>query len=244
MNNNVIEKSIKKIIINNRINCLISACDNMNQIIIYCHGFGDNKDRIYQHADILNINNIGIISFDFPCHGEDLTNYKDFTYKLGIDYIESVVNYIKDNYPNIKISIIGSSFGGYMVLNYINDKKELFHKVFLKYPAVNFYECTKRKLKINDNYFDNNDYFELPSGYRIYKTFYFDSKKHDIMQEFNKYNNNIYIIHGNIDKTVLLEDIMLFIKKYDIKLNIIDGATHGMKDHLDLVNEELINFII
>lgn len=234
---------MEKLLLNNRINCLINDIPNMKNIILYCHGFGENKNRIYQHVDILSHNNIGIISFDFPCHGDDLTPYKDFNYELGYYYIDSIINYLKEKYPNINISLLGSSFGGYMVLNYINDSHLKFYKVFLKYPAVNFYECTKRKLQICDSYFINNDYYELKSGYRIYKEFYLDSKKHDLMNNFNKYNNDIYIIHGNMDKTVLLEDIVRFKNKYNINLKIIKGATHGMDGYLDIVNTEILNFI-
>lgn len=228
---------------NKRIKFKTSFCDNMKGIVIYCHGFGESKDRIIQHSDILNENNIGIISFDFPCHGADTTNFKDITYDLVISYMDEITKYIKEQYPEIPISIIGSSFGGYMVLNYINDKKYLFNKVFLKYPAVNFYECIKRKLFIDDNYFNDNVYYELPSGYRLYKKFYFDCKEHDIIKNFNKYDNNIYIIHGNMDKTVLLDDVKEFTKKNNIKLNVIDGASHEMKEYLDIVNEELITFL-
>lgn len=233
---------MEKFIIDNKIYCLFSKCDNMQGIVIYCHGYGDNKERIYQHDSVLNNNGYGIISFDFPCHGEDKTDCIDFTYDLCMDYIDKVVKYIKNNYQDIPISIIGSSFGGYLTLNYINDKRYLFKKVFLKYPAVNFYECTKRKLKIDDDFFNQNEYYELPSGYRLYKQFYFESKEHDIMLNFNKCKNDIYIIHGNCDETVLIDDVIKFAKKNKITLNIVDGATHGMKDHLDLVNNQIISF--
>ena len=235
---------MRNIIINDKIHCLTSFCDNQQQIVIYCHGFGESKERIIQHNEVLNKRNIGIVSFDFPCHGEDKIDYKDFSYILGYNYIDSVVNYIKKSYPGIPIAFIGSSFGGYMVLNYINDKKEIFNKIFLKYPAVNFYECTKRKLDINDNYFNHHDYYELPSGYRIYKMFYLDAKRHDIMKNFNKFNNNIYIIHGDKDRTVLLEDVIKFTNKNNIRLKVFKGAEHGMRDYLDTVNSEIINFLI
>ncbi len=218
-------------------------CDNMESIVIYCHGFGENKDRIYQHSDILNSKKIGIISFDFPTHGEDNVNYEDFTIELGLKYIDEIVNYIKINYPKIPISFLGASFGGYMVLNYINQTKTKYHKIFLKYPAVNFYECIKRKLHIDDKYFNDKEYFELPSGYRIYKNSYFSTKKYDIMNNFNKYNNDIYIIHGNMDKTVLVEDVIDFCDKNNIKLNIFDGATHGMEEYQKQVDDELIYFL-
>ena len=224
--------------------CKSSFCNNMKSIVIYCHGFESNKDRMNQHVNILNENNIGIISFDFPTHGEDKTKFEDFTIELGLNYIDEIVNYLKTNYPNIPISFIGSSFGGYMVLNYINQTKTKYHKIFLKYPAVNFYECIKRKLHIDDKYFDNQEYFELPSGYRIYKNSYLSTKKYDIMNNFNKYNNDIYIIHGDIDKTVLVEDVIKFCNQNNIKLNIFDGASHGMEGYQKEVNEELIKHLI
>ena len=228
----------------NNIYCKKSFVKDMNSIVIYCHGYGENKDRINQHADTLNEHNIGIISFDFPTHGEDKTKYEDFTIELGLQYINEVVNYINNNYPNMPISFMGASFGGYMVLNYINKTKTKYHKIFLKYPAFNFYECIKRKLYIEDSYFDTHDYFELPSGYRIYKKSYFSAKENDIINNFNKYDNNIYIIHGDKDKTVLLEDVQKFCNKNNITLKIFINAEHGMKEYLNQVNDELIKFII
>ena len=65
----------------------------------------------------------------------------------------------------------------------------------------------------------------------------------NLMENYNKHNNKIYIIHGDKDKTVLLEDIIFFCKKNNIKLDIIKNAEHGMKDYLDIVNEKLITYI-
>jgi len=39
------KKIMEKIIINNQINCLINMKDNMDKIVIYCHAFGENKER-------------------------------------------------------------------------------------------------------------------------------------------------------------------------------------------------------
>ena len=234
---------MKKILLNNKINCLTNFFDNMRNIIVYCHGYGENKESIDQHKDILDINNIGFISFDFPSHGDDTTNYQDITYDMCYEYIDTVVKYIKEKYPNVKISLVGASFGGYMALNYINDSKMQFHRVYLKYPAINFYECIKRKLNIDDTYFDNHNYFELPSGYRLYKKFYFDCKQHDITKNFNKNNNYINIVHGDQDKTVLVDDVSNFINKFDLKLNIVVGEVHGMPKHIDYISEEIVNFL-
>lgn len=218
-------------------------CNDMKEIIIYCHGYGANKDHCIKYIELLNKNKIGVISFDFPCHGDDQTLYQDVTIDMCLEYIDTIYNFILHNNPNIPISIVGKSFGGYIVLNYINTKKRKFHKVILLCPAVNFYECTKRKIHIDDNYFNNNKYFELPSGYRIYKEFYFDAKKFDVVKEFNKNGNDIYIIHGSNDKTVFLDDVLDFTKQYDIKIKIIDGTDHHMNGYDELITKEIITYI-
>ena len=64
------------------------------------------------------------------------------------------------------------------------------------------------------------------------------------MNKFEKSNNDIYIIHGNKDTTVLIEDVIKFANENNIKLKIIPNAKHGMKDYLDLVNDEIINYFV
>lgn len=225
----------------NQIHCYESFPDNMVKIAIYCHGYGDNKDRITQHNELLNNNNIGIISFDFPCHGEDKNDNKYFNLDNCINYLNTIIDYAKTY--NVPISLIGSSFGGYIILSRINKTDEQFDKVFLKYPAVNFYECTIRKLRIDISYFNDNDYYQLPNGEKLYKDTIISFKNDDLMTNFNKHNNDIYIIHGDKDHTVLLSDVKSFSENNDIKLDIIEGACHGMKDYLDLVNDKLINYL-
>ena len=228
-------------IIDNKIYSIEFIPKNMKKIVIYCHGFGESKERINQHYEILNKNNIGIISFDFPCHGEDKSKDKDFNITNSILYLNKIINYAKKY--NVPIILMGSSFGGYIILSRINKIDEKFEKIFLKYPAVNFYECTKRKLKIDINYFDTHEYYEFLNGKKLLKEAFIEIMNDNLMENYNKHNNKIYIIHGDKDKTVLLEDIIYFCKKNNIKLEIIKNAEHGMKDYLDIVNEKLITYI-
>lgn len=44
-------------------------------------------------------------------------------------------------------------------------------------------------------------------------------------------------------KTVLLSAVNYFCKKNNINLKVIEGAEHGMKNYLDLVNIKLLNFL-
>ena len=225
----------------NKINCYESIPKKMKSIVIYCHGFGESKDRIKQHSEILNSNNIGILSFDFPCHGDDKSDNVQFNLNNSIKYLNEVIKYSRKF--NVPISLMGSSFGGYIILSRINIVDERIDKVFLKIPAVNFYECTKRKLKIDLDYFDSHEYYEFLNGRRMYKDALIEFMKNNLMNKFDKHNSDIYIIHGDKDNTVLLKDVECFCNKNNIKLKIFEGAEHGMKDYLEEINIELLNYL-
>lgn len=231
---------IKKII-DEKVFCYLSIPNNASKIVIYCHGFGENKERINQHYNELNSIDVGIVSFDFPCHGEDKSDDFDFNLINCLDYLNRVINFVKEY--SVPISLMGSSFGGYIILSYINRFKSKFEKVFLKYPAVNFYECTVRKLGIDIDYFDNHEFYTFLNGRKYNRDAFLGFMNDDLMKNFDKCGNDIFIIHGDKDKTVLLEDVKYFCDKYDIKLDIIAGAEHGMKDYQDVVNDKLIEFI-
>lgn len=234
---------MKKIKIANKVYANFYILNNMDKIVIYCHGIGETKESIKKHVDILNENNIGVVSFDFPSHGEEKINYQEFNCINSLKHLDTVYNYIKENY-HIPICLMGSSYGGYIALCYINYYHKKFDKVFLKYPAVNFYENLENKMNFNEEYFNNHDYFlhEL-TGYKLYRNCFLDYKKHDIRMNFDKCDNDIFIIHGSQDNTVYLSDVLKFCDQYNINLYIVDGDHHGLRNNLDLVNHELIKFI-
>lgn len=230
-----------KKVIDDKIYCYFSIPDDVKKILVYCHGFGESKDRINQHFEVLRSYGIGIVSFDFPCHGEDMSDDSCFNLSNSLDYLDKVIDSVKEY--GVPISLMGSSFGGYIALSYINRFKVKFEKIFLKFPAVNFYECTKRKLGIDIDYFDTHSFYTFINGRKYSRSAFVEFMNDDLMSNFDKCGNDIFITHGDKDKTVLLSDVQEFSSKYDIKLDVIHGAEHGMKDYLDLVNEKLLDFI-
>ena len=103
-------------LVNNRINVLENVPTNkLERIVIYCHGLGSNKNLVNRFSkDLLN-NNVGVVSFDFPGHGDDKTDFSLFTLSLCIEYLEEVFKYTKDKY-NVPVCLFGSGFGGYVIL--------------------------------------------------------------------------------------------------------------------------------
>ena len=234
---------MERFLINDSIHVYASLFDNMKYIILYSHGFGESKECINRHAKYLKEHNIGIIGYDFPAHGEDEKVFKEFNYNNCLSYICEVKKYLDDNYKDIPVCFMGCSFGGYMTLNYLNTYGGNY-KVILNYPGINFCDVIIKKMNFALSYFDNHDsLFDVKTGYTLYKDNFFGFYNHDVRLNFNKDQNDFYIMHGEDDHTVTLDVVKDFCDKYDIELKVFPGERHGLLNSLDLVNQEIVNFI-
>lgn len=202
---------------------------NLNKIIIYCHGLGASKTWIERFKS-LNDLKIGLISFDFPGHGDDTTDFSKFSLNLCITYLEETIKKTKDKY-NVPIYLFGSSFGGFVILNKIL-KNNNVDKVILMCPAINFSDILEYKTNIPKNYFDNHDYLELYNNIKIYKDTYFELKKSTELLKKSKFKN-ITIIQGTHDKTVLFNVIKKFCDNNNLKLYTILNGKHELYEFDD-----------
>ena len=211
---------------------------NIEKIIIYCHGLGSNKSYASRFYEELLKNNIGIIAFDFPGHGEDRTDFSQFSLALCIQYLEQIIQYSKETY-NVPIYLFGSSFGGFVILNKLIQNSMNIEKVILMCPAINFFDILNRKTNIKEDYYNSHEYLPLYNGIKIYPKTYFELKKAN--NEVKNYNfNDIAIIQGTDDKTVLCNEIQAFCLKNNLKLKIIEEGKH----ELYKFDNEIIKFIL
>lgn len=77
--------------------------DKMNEVIILCYGLGGNKHFFHPLEEKLVDINIGIVSFDFPYHGERKNRYNKYTVKNCLKTIDNVYKFVVKKYSNIKI---------------------------------------------------------------------------------------------------------------------------------------------
>lgn len=220
----------------NEINTIEYVPKNTNKVIIYVHGLGSDKTFINRFYKQLNDNNIGVIAYDQPCHGDDMQDFINFSLNKCIDYLNKVINYTKEKY-NCNIYLFGSSFGGFVILNKLLQRN--INKTFLMCPAVNFWDIVKYKTGIDDGYFEKHEYLPMYNNIKIYKHNYLEFK---IANEYIKKNkfSNVFVIHGKNDKTVKYSDIVNFCNKSKLKLQIIENGEHELYGY----EEEIIRFIL
>lgn len=212
--------------------------NNLKGIIIYCHGLGSNKNWATRFYNRLLDNNLGIYAFDFPGHGDDKTDFSQFTLNKCIDYLNKIINYVKKEY-HVPIYLFGCSFGGFVILNRLLEKKDDIQNTILMCPAINFCEIMENKSGISNEYFANNEYMPLYNNIKIYKNGYDEFKNGDIKIK-NCTFDNISIIQGTLDKTVAYKDIEKFCKKNDLILVTIKDGKHELYGY----DDEIVDFII
>ncbi len=131
--------NIKNKITGYNIPTVINIPINSKDIIIMCHGFGGDKDSPISKliAQMFLDEDIGVAAFDFPIHGESKAKIEEFTVKNCVSDINVVRTYINDNFPQKDISLMATSFGGYIAINSFLDGNVFYKYVILRSPAVN-----------------------------------------------------------------------------------------------------------
>ena len=226
--------------INNRIH-LFSATEPKNKkVIIYVHGLGGNKNWITRfYKDLLN-NGYDTYSIDLISHGEDGNDFKKFNLSNCISYLKDTINYIKEKNKDSEIYLFGSSYGGFVILNAYKEIIDDVDKIYLMCPAINFCEIMEIKTgNLNIEYFDDNEYLPLYNNIKIYKDAYLEFKSGDEYIKNEKFNN-IFIIQGDLDKTVDVNNVIKFCDKNKIEYKII----HEGKHELYGFDNEIVDFIL
>lgn len=246
------EKNIE--IYNKKENCNIKAkvffkdlINKSNSIFIFCHGFcsGKGSDSIRIVANMLLECEIPSISFDFPGHIDSIQGTDKLKVDVCISYINSVVEYVKEEYGNsIKISFYAISFGAYILLNKLIGDNSYYDNIVLRSPAFNMKNILVKSL-LKDSFEQYKRIGKAKAGHggkiEIPYAFYEDLVSHNLYDNY-KEKRKILIIQGSLDDTAPIEDTYTFIQnKPEIELIEINNIKHHMEpEEISLITEIMI----
>ncbi len=223
----------------------IPNSNNIKKIIIACHGFGGDKksSTIISLANSLTCNNIGVIAFDFPGHGDSNTSGYDFRLENCINDINDVEKYIEEKFKNIEIGFFATSFGAYALLLKINRGEKLYKSVILRCPALDMKSIFERsilKISLGEFLKDGKCILGFERKIIITKEYYQELVRNNIFKIYNK-SNDILIIHGTEDNIAPIDDSLRFQEmfKNNVKIYKVNGADHRFKKNGEL--EEVIS---
>jgi len=202
--------------------------------IITLHGLESSKDsgKWLTIAKKLYDEGFACLRFNFQGCGEGLERsegeFEDTSLTQRIKDYRSAVKFLQDikKVDMGRIGVIGSSFGGMVAI--AAQEKSVKAVVTLATPYKIAYPSNSQTQKLKDFYI-------LPSGRKIKKSFYEDMEKYDILKAI-KYIPPILILHGSLDEIVPVEHAYkLHEAAPHSRLEIIEGADHtfSKEEHLN-----------
>lgn len=211
---------------------------DIRKAIVFCHGFAGHKDNTtafkFSERAISKHPSTATIVFDLPCHGNDVK--KKLTLDDCLKYIELVADYTATAYPNADLYAHGTSFGGYLFLNYLSHMQHsYFKKIVLLSPAINMYDSITSSIIPAEDLLKINKGKTVPVGFdrkvNIDSSFLASLQTEDICKiDFTEHADDILIIHGTNDEIVQCGVVSDFADENIIEIVKVDGADHRFQN--------------
>jgi len=191
--------------------------------------------------------NIAVITFNWPCHGDDVK--KKLVLSDCFTYMSLVVNHIRTKYETEDIYYYGTSFGGYIVLEYIKQFENPFKKIALRCPAINMYKVIMSTLVSHDDMELINKGKEASIGFDrkilVGKSFLDElAAANPEENEYFDFADDILIMHGTKDEIVPMQLSEEFCENNVIEFVPIENADHRFQNpsHMEEATKLIIQF--
>lgn len=219
--------------------------EQMNEIIILCHGLGGNKNFYHPLEEKLVKINIGLISFDFPYHGERKNKYTTYTVKNCLKTIDNVYEYVLKQYKGIKIDFMGKSLGSLYLYSYLQQNSSKINKVIFQCMPLN------NKVKMTHDFFNNpkntDKYFCVGYRRKLPKKLLddFEELESNLLDIKCTDKKNILFIHGTDDKVASLNEVKKLCNRFHFNIYEIASADHDFKanNSMKKLEDKIIDFL-
>ena len=207
----------------------------VDHIVLYGNDFAKSMDkseaeRLAAHFQ-LDKKNTAVITFDWPCHGDDCS--KSFQLKDCSRYLMRLSEYIHTRFYPKTFSVYAAGFGANQVLRYIRDHNNPFHRIILRSPTLNMYDAMVNHILSRENRKELLKGNDVNVGLResMSKAQLMDFLSEDIeLNSFAEYCDDLCIIHGTEDEIVSAESVRVFAyinQIHDDNLLFVERADHS-----------------
>lgn len=235
------------------IRCKLYCADprSIRKVTVFCHGFGGHKDNSaaakFAERMLSKYKGTALVTFNWPCHGDDVK--KKLTLEDCITYLDIVVRYLQEKYGADALYAYGTSFGGYLTLEYIARKGNPFQKIALRCPAIRMYDVLTGAIMVSGDVERLQKGKEILVGFDrkvpVSPQFLQSLADHDIRKfDFLDYAEDILILHGTADEIVPMEMARTFCEDQLIEFVPVEGADHRFRNPhcMDLAMKQILEF--
>ncbi|MCL2437008.1 MAG: alpha/beta hydrolase [Clostridiales bacterium] len=218
--------------------CLYNINGQEQIVCVIIHGFGSSKNSVTatMMLEELPRAGIGAIAFDLPAHGESEVDGASLRLFNCLEDLEAVESRARALAPQAEIVYFASSFGAYIALIYLSQKKQGKPRAFLRSPAVNMPEILSQgltpelraRLETTGELILDKDVYGYARDLKLTQGFFDDLQGHDVFTLWREGMATLYMVHGEADETVLLSDVQSFARRFHVPLTIVPDGDHQL----------------
>ena len=218
--------------------------DRVKTAVLFCHGFGGHKDNRAAErlaGRILEKNRgTALLIFNWPCHGDDVRK----TLRLADceRYLEIVLAWLGERYPQAVLCACATSFGGYLLMRWLSCHENPFRRIALRCPAVNMYEVLTGRIMGEEERRRIARGKSVMVGFdrkvTVDAAFLESLRENDLRKmDFLPLAEDVLILHGTKDEIVPFSESEAFAEQNLIEFVPVEGADHRFQDpaKMDLV---------
>ena len=192
-----------------------------DQILLVLPGYSSNKKNQKELVEaLIELTGTSALVIDYTGHGKSPFDLPELTPAQNFLEVITAFDWIKENYPNKIINVMGNSYGGFLAAQLI--KYRAFNKLVLRVPAIyspqDFYtkwknidrEDAAENLRRDVEALANHPLFGSASNFKG-KTF--------------------VVVHGK-DELVPKETTDAYIKAFNADMYLAEGFSHRFGDNL------------
>lgn len=238
---------MKKNIFINWIDCDLYTNNwtNNKSIVIYIHGFANNKDSSKAQiiSDFAFNKNYDYLNFSFKWNWNSCLSFNEMSLSSNINDIWDIIKHIDNDYS---ITFIASSFGASALIWFLNKKeilKSRIKKIILLAPVLKLQDKLQDKFwkdfreKLKNNFSISFYHFKDKKNVFITNDFLSDLEKYDLEKSLIGMDSyKIIIIHWTQDNVISIDNSKHYLK-YNKNINLITCEDdHNLSKNLHLIN--------
>ena len=216
---------------------LYAAGPAPERVIVFGHGFAGHMDNAAceKFADrvVSKHKDAAVLAFNWPCHGNDVK--KKLTLEDCDTYLAAVIRHARETMQVQELCAYGTSFGGYLMLKYIQDHGTPFRRLALRCPAVNMYESLTGRIIRSDEMERLQKGKSVPVGFdrkiEVDRGFLEALRAADVRElSFLDFADDLLIVHGEADEVIPFEESKRFAEDNVIEFVPVPRADHRFRD--------------
>ncbi|MGE4354295.1 MAG: alpha/beta hydrolase family protein [Oscillospiraceae bacterium] len=206
-----------------------------SQILISAHGFGSCKTSATSMLlhNTLPDSGIGVVSFDFPAHGESGVDGSRLRIANCLDDLGALEAEVLCREPAAEIVYFGSSFGAYITALYLSLRGHKGNRAFFRSAAVTMPDLLlSTSHPVAEESIRENGWFmlALPGSDRplkITREFLEDLRRHDLFSLYRS-DTKLTMIHGDSDSVAPYSAAVRFAQMSGAQLITVPGGEHNL----------------